>query len=241
MEQKITITTPDGKIIHGTLAGASHSKKLIIFVHGLTDHQNNHLYYNGRKFFSRNGISTFSFDLYSWEKDARKFKDCTLRTHAQDVHTILQYFKEQFSQIYLVGHSLGCPTILLSQHTAVKAIIFWDPSYEFERFMNEITRFDSALGVHLLDGAYEVVVRDPLYQSLTTEFPDCFKLVNNLKKPLHILAAGNGFLVDGAQRYYQSANEPKKLTIIAGATHGFDEEGTEEELFQETLAWLQRF
>lgn len=241
MEQNIMITAPDGKIIYGTLAGASHSKKLIIFVHGLTDHQNNHLFYNARKFYLQYDFWVFTFDLYSWRKDARKFKDCTLLTQAQDVNTVWDYFKEQFSQMYLVGHSLGCPTILLSRYADVKAIIFWDPSYEFEHFMDEITRFDSTLGVHLLDGAYEIVVRDLMHQSLTAEFPDCFELVKNVKVPLQVIVAGGGLLLEGAQKYYQAANEPKQLKIITGATHGFDEEGTEEELFRETLAWLQRF
>ncbi|NBD73887.1 alpha/beta hydrolase, partial [Patescibacteria group bacterium] len=31
----------------------------------------------------------------------------------------------------------------------------------------------------------------------------------------------------------------KSLTIIKGATHCFDEEGKEEEVFKETLAWVQ--
>lgn len=241
MEKEIKIKTTDKKIIYGTLKEVKNSDKLIILVHGLTDYQNNHLFFNGRKFFSDKNFSVFTFDLYSWEKDARKFKNCTLKNHSQDLNDVLGYFKEKFSKIYLIGHSLGCPTILLSNVSVVKAIIFWEPAYDFEKFMKTISKFDDKLGVHLLDGAYETLVRDEMYKSLTTEFPDCFNLVKRLNKPLKIIAAGKGLLLEGAEKYFKAGTEPKELKIIKGATHGFDEEGKEKELFDETLSWLVRY
>ena len=241
MEKSIKINTKDQKIIHGTLNTSRDSDKLVIFVHGLADNQNNHLFYNAAKYLSKNSFSTFRFDLYSWEKDARKFKDCTLDTHAEDLNTVIGHFRTKFSNSYLVGHSLGCPTILLSNLDYANAIVFWDPSYSLKKFMPEISKFDKELGVHVLDGAYEIVVRDKMYKSLTDDFPDCFGIVRNLKKPLKIIAAGSGLLLEGAKKYEQVANNPKKLTVIEGATHCFDEEGAEEELFKETLNWLKKF
>ena len=241
MEKGIKINAKDKIVIHGTLKEVEDSDKLIILVHGLTDYQNNHLFFNARKFFSDNGFSVFTFDLYSWEKDARKFKNCTLQTNSQDLNTVLDYFKEKFSNIYLVGHSMGAPTILLSNYEVVNSIVFWDPSYDFEKFMKMISKFDEGLGVHILDGAYEIIVRDKMYKSLTTEFPDCFKLVKKLNKPLKIIAAGKGLLLEGAEKYLEVANEPKELKVIDGATHCFDEDGKETMLFDETLSWVAKF
>lgn len=241
MEQEIKIKAKDKAVIYGILKEAKDSDKLVIMVHGLTDHQNNHLFFNGRKFFSDKGYSVFTFDLYSWEKDGRKFKDCTLKTHAKDLNAVLEHFKEKFSKVYLVGHSLGCPVILLSDFDIAKAVVFWDPSYDFEEFMKMISKFDDGLGVYVLNGAYEVIVRGEMHKSLTTDFPDSFKLVNKLHKPLKIIAAGKGLLLEGAGKYFEAANEPKELKIIKGATHCFDEEGKEDELFDETLSWLIKF
>lgn len=240
MEKEIKINVSD-VVIHGTLKEVEGSDKLIILVHGLTDNQNNHLFFNARRFFSDNNYSVFTFDLYSWEKDARKFKDCTLQTHSQDLDTVIDYFKERFSKIYLIGHSMGVPTILLANNDVADGLVFWDPSYDFEKFMKKISKFDEELKVHILEGAYEVIVRGKMYKSLTTEFPDCFDLAKKLNKPLKIIAAGNGLLLEGAEKYFDIANEPKELKIINGATHCFDEEDKGKILFEETLNWLKKF
>lgn len=43
------------KNIYGVLRGGSLSKPLIIFVHGLSGYKNEHIYYNGSRFFEKHG------------------------------------------------------------------------------------------------------------------------------------------------------------------------------------------
>lgn len=241
MEERIKIKMPDRKRIYGTLNYRKKTNKLIIFVHGLTGHQNEHLFYNATKFFPEKEFATFRFNLYGWEKDAQKFRNCTLGKHTENVNTIINFFKRKYSSLYLVGHSLGAPTILLSDCNYAKAVVLLDPSYSFREFIGGITKYDKKLGEYILDGAYEVVVRDEMYKSLTTDFPDVFKLVRKVHRPIKIIAAGKGLLLAGAKKYLKSANNPKELVIIKNATHCFDEEGTEEKLFKETLSWIKKF
>lgn len=65
--------------------------------------------------------------------------------------------------------------------------------------------------------------------------------IRQIKVPLKIISAGNGFLLEGGKRYYQLANEPKDHVIIEGAGHGFDEDGMEEKLQAETLSWINAY
>ncbi|MCB9811211.1 MAG: hypothetical protein H6779_03495 [Candidatus Nomurabacteria bacterium] len=66
-------------------------------------------------------------------------------------------------------------------------------------------------------------------------------IVSKLEKPIKIIAAKKGILLKGSRAYYKAAKEPKELTIINGATHCFDEEGTETELLKETLSWIKKY
>ena len=48
MEKEIKIKTPDKHIIYGTLnTSKKNSNILLIFVHGLTGHRDEHIFYNG--------------------------------------------------------------------------------------------------------------------------------------------------------------------------------------------------
>ena len=70
MERSVNIRAGDGKTISGTYTPSvnpRHTKGMIIFVHGFTGHQNEHIYYNAARFFPRKGFATFRFDLYPGE------------------------------------------------------------------------------------------------------------------------------------------------------------------------------
>jgi len=65
-------------------------------------------------------------------------------------------------------------------------------------------------------------------------------LVRNIHKPLKVIYAEKGN-VSAGKNYFKMANSPKDLVMIKRAGHTFDEEGTEERLFQESLKWIKKF
>ena len=111
MESNITIPTPDDYLIHGILRDKGTT--LVIFVHGLAGNVHQALFYNASRFFANKGYATFCFDLYSGEEKGRLLSECSIETHAADVTTVLKHFCSKYDKIYLVGHSLGGPSILL--------------------------------------------------------------------------------------------------------------------------------
>jgi pimeloyl-ACP methyl ester carboxylesterase len=66
------------------------------------------------------------------------------------------------------------------------------------------------------------------------------KTIQNTNVPVKVIVAENGAMQYG-KNYYRYANQPKELSVIKKAGHMFDEEGTEQKFFQETLNWIKKF
>jgi pimeloyl-ACP methyl ester carboxylesterase len=71
--------------------------------------------------------------------------------------------------------------------------------------------------------------------------PRALSLVEDWNVPLKIVSAGKGILVPGARKYLSHVHAAKEHVIIPAAGHNFNEEGTEQQLFRETLAWFRKF
>ena len=240
MEQHFKIRTSGRKYIYGVLRGAL-GRQLVVFVHGFTGHMNEHQFFNAASYFAENGFPSFRFQLYSWEKNARKLHECTLATHAYDLDRVIRYFRRKgVRMIFVVGHSYGGKTILMSKEKKYDGVVLWDPSHRFSRLFNKaryLKTFDAYL--HMDDTPYHVLVgRQMVREEIAI---GCEESIQEIHVPVKIISAGKGVLVRGGQWYYQRANQPKAFVVVEDATHCFDEEGTEERLFRETLSWLKRF
>lgn len=239
METQIKIPTTNKRFIYGTLRGPLN-KPLLIFVHGFTGFKEEHIFFNGSRFFDKHNVSTFRFNLYHYEKDARKMEECTLSLHGKDLDVVIEYFRKKgVKKIFVVGHSFGGLTVLLSQKQNFNAAVLWDGSTnpsqvtkstyvkELDRYY--INNFDS----------YGFTVGKQMVEENKKLKP--FKLIGKFTKPIKIIVAGKGTLIKGGKKYYQLAHAPKDFAIIPDATHNFDEDGTEEKLFAETLSWIKKF
>ena len=244
MEVVIKIKTPDKYTIFGTLNKTiTKSNKLIIFVHGLTGNQNEHLFFNASRFFPKNGLDVFRFNLYDGRKGTRSLVDCTVRVHAQDLNQVIKRFRNNYNSIFVIGHSLGGPTILKSNTGLVDGIVLLDPtSMPFLLDVVEGTKsslkFIKALNAYTFDWGTTFLLGKEMSKEFGTL--NLKKLMKKINKPIKLIFAEKGNAKYG-KRFFQYANQPKELTIIKGASHCFDEEGTEEKVFKEIMDWLERF
>jgi len=241
MEKKLHIKTRDGKhTIFGTLNTPKRkTDKLVIFVHGLTGHQNEHIFYNAVPRFTKQGIATFRFNLYSWEKDARRLRNATILQHAKDLERVAEHFKKQYEHLGAVGHSFGGLTVLFSDTTLFDALVLWDPSWETASWIRK-TKYVKELDAYILDWGVEHLLGKPMYTERTEERINPVQLAATIMQPLKVICAGKGVLKKGGRAYFRAAKGPKIYTVIEGADHTFDEEGTEEKLHRETLQWMKR-
>lgn len=240
MEREIKIPISSTKLLYGVLRGPLRSP-LVIFVHGLTGDKNEHQFFNGARFLQRHGFSSFRFNLYGWQKNTRKMHQCTLKTHAFDLDRVISYFRGKgIKNVFVVGHSYGGKTILMSKKKDFDAAVLWDPSYGSSAISSGVHYIKSLNGFLELDETpYGYLLGKEMVREAKRSLVE--GRIRDLRVPVKIIAAGKGILVRGSKWYYRAANKPKSLVIIQNATHCFDEEGAEEKLFEETLDWFQKF
>ena len=242
MEKEIKIPVSGRKCIYGILRG-SLKNPLIIFVHGLTGHMNEHLFYNASRYFERKEFSCFRFNLYGFEKDARKMAECDLSVHGRDLDSVIEYFKKKkVKRIFVVGHSYGGPAVLFSEKKDYDGIVLWEPSYGLKGCFGReryVTQLDAYLNDE--DWPYGVIFSKKFLADRNVSNERIRKLIHDIRVPVEIICAGKGILIKGGRKYYAAANKPKKFTIIKKASHCFDEDGTEEKLFKETHFWLKKY
>lgn len=243
MEKEISIPTPDNKEIHGTLIhSVSKSKKLILFVHGLTGHRNEHIFFNGANYFSKKGYNTFRFDLYGEGKKARNFRNTSLPIHGQDLKLVFDFFKKKgFTKIFLVGHSYGGPTVLLSDCQTAAGIVLWDPTSDPSKVMRSKS-IRKENGFRFIDWGIPMLLSDKYYrEALKIRLRNTSKLIQKLMPPTKVIIAEKIPHLSVWKKLLLNMHFPNALTVIPGAGHNFNEDGTEMVLFRETLSWIKKF
>lgn len=239
MEKDIKISLGNKKYIYGTLRG-SLENPLLIFVHGFTGYKDEHIFFNGARFFGKKGFATFRFGLYDWRKDARKLEDCTLSLHGQDLDKVVGYFREKgVERIFVAGHSFGGVTVLLSKNKGFDAAVLWDSSGDKDVHLTG--RYVKELDKYLFNEfSYGFTISKAMYEENNKKLKPS-ELVQSMTMPLKVIVAGAGEMVDEGKKLFQNANKPKDFAIIPNATHNFNEDGTEQILFQATYDWLKEF
>lgn len=240
MEQELRIPIPKTKKFINAKIFGPLDRPFVVFVHGLAGHMDEHLFYNGARFFDKHGFSSLRFNLYDWQDDARQLIDCTLETHAQDLDTATAHLRKQnVKKIIVVGHSYGGPTVLLSKRKDFDAAVLWDPSNDAYEKMFKNDKYIKKINLYRVEGGYEVLVGKEMHEE--SKEIDWDNLIQHIHVPIKIICAGKGTLIEDGKRYFSQANEPKEFTIIEGAAHNFFEEGALEKLLNETLSWTKKY
>lgn len=240
MEKELKIKTADRKLIYGTFATVKgQSDTLIIFIHGFTGHQNEHILFNGARFLTEKGFDTFRFNLYAGEgKNTRHFSDTRISLNGEDITMVAKHFRKKYKKIYVIGHSYGGVSLLFVDQSVVDGFIFWDASYIETKDATESMKYDKNLDAYILDYGMGIVVGKGFINELK-KFPDCGKLIKQINKPVLFITAGKKGNSKAGKKYFDSANNPKKLINIRTADHNFNNWKDEDMLFIKTYEWLR--
>jgi pimeloyl-ACP methyl ester carboxylesterase len=235
MEKELKIPIPETDLTIYAKQYGELDNPVVVFVHGLTGHMDEHQFYNGARYFYEHDISSVRFNLYDDPDDARKLVDCTLKTHAHDLNAVIDYLRTRGAKnIIAVGHSYGGPTILLADHGKLDGVVFWDASYDY--------RFDdteplSGTSWRYLDWSVWSIIGEEMYQEAQTMQQD--QLLANLKTPIKVITAEKSYYED-RKKNYELASGSKEYHMIKGAGHTFAEEGAADELFRESVQWIKK-
>lgn len=232
MKQEVSIETPDNFTIYGTLDSKEKSDSLLIFVHGLSGSKDEHHYFNAVPFFTERGFDTFRFNLYSRKSKARPLSISSISTHTKDLNSVIKNFKEKYSNIYLIGHSVGCLAIMKANLQNVNSIVLWDSASSIKNIEEKKGAFIPELNKYILHWGMDIIVSKEMIEEWKSI--DNAKLIEKINIPCHFIFAGNYNKHETWLPIIKSSNKDFKSIIIDGATHGFIEEGIETKLFEET-------
>lgn len=241
MEMPFPINLPDGKQIHAILRrgeGIASSGRVVLFVHGLSGFKNEHIFFNGSRHFSARGFASLRFDFYDTLPNTRRLSETTLSTWATDLNAVISALSTRFSSVHIVGHSLGCPTILLANLARVSSLTFWEPSMHPKQVFGQARALCDGCVV-VMPSRVDFVLR-PEVQAEAERIPPIEELLKPVRIPLQIITAGEAGVKIGRDQYLPHAVGPKEFHNIARANHTFDQDGAEQELFAHTLDWIQR-
>ena len=222
MRKKIEIYTKDDHVIFGTL-DYNDNKRLLIFVHGFTGSQDEHHYFNAVPFFIKNNFDTFRFDFYSREiSRARSLSESSVTTHSQDLKSVIDNFKDKYSELVLIGHSFGSLVILSTDITDISKLVFWDPTTPFKDIKEKRATYDSSLDKYIFHWRMDFLISKQLvdeWMSLDLKF-----LTKKITAPCKFIFAGNANKYEMWKPYLSEIKVKNEHVILDGASHGFVEE-----------------
>lgn len=240
MEKEFILDASDGAKIYGVLNYIKGNKGVIVVAHGLTGHKNEHHFFNAVKFFSQKGFDVVRFDFYNGEKGGKSLTTCSIEDHIEDLKSVVEYFSKNYDKIFLVGHSLGGLVILRSnlEELGVNGISLWDPTLKWDLDKDDEIKFEEKLNLYIQSWGVEYLMNKKYHDEIM-EFSNYDGVLDKIDVPTQIICAGKGVLW---KKWKKEINKIKNndFVIIKGASHVFDEEGKEEELFKETLRWFEK-
>lgn len=247
METKLVLETPDGAFIYGALRQQQDkpSRKLIIHLHGLTHTHQHYLPICAADYFVPQSYDHFRFSFYWIEYKARRLPDANLRTHVQDLDTVLTRFRGDYDAIYLIGHSLGGLTALIANPPSIQAMSLWDPSFDVTAFWSTgpfLTPMPERKQ-YLLDYGNVYVLGDAMVEDIK-RWPDraCLEQARTIATPVQLIIPDESIFLaspnTSPEQYKTAFPSPFDLTRIPKANHTFTYEGSAEKLFNSTLKWF---
>lgn len=239
MERYLKIPTNDGYEIKGVLNWEQKSQKLIIIVHGLTGSMTEAHYYAAKEYFIQRWYAVLRFNLYSWGKKNRKLHTTNIAEHNRDIQIVLNFASHEYSEIYLLGHSLAWPSIVQinSFPQNLRKIILWDPAFDTSGTILRCVEKHGECYFNPRNGKLIQISLEMFSEINENRHIEFLERLPFPKQKFFIIYAGdhgNSHLVDKTDALGIES------TIIEWANHGFTQEGKYGELFEKTLEFLEK-
>ena len=251
MEKRVKINSDQQFAIYGKLIFGSEKKSnenLIIFVHGLTDNEDSYLQVNCSAFFTKYEFDVFRFSFYGTYKKSRRLLQSSISTHVNDLKRILNFFKDKYERIFLIGHSLGGLITLIVNAPFVSAVSLWDPSFDVTFFWTSgryLTPLPSE-NAFILDYGVQFLISKKFVDEISYyDNRKCMKIASEFNSPLQLIIPEKSiffFSPHTSPKQYDSLFQKEYSRVnIVKASHRFTEEGVIEVLLNHSLKWFNQF
>ncbi|PID20840.1 alpha/beta hydrolase [Sporosarcina sp. P3] len=256
MQKMITIRSGEHHL-SGALHLPHYKKEdipLLLFVHGFVGSKvgEHRLFVKAARYFTERGYGVFRFDFSGCGESDGDYAEVTLTNQLNEVRDVVTYLGSvrgiDQRRITLVGHSMGgaVASLTAASDTRIKQLILWSPvgmPYE------DITGILGPKAVHEITrkGSYDYhgfMISQTFLKDLKKHQP--IEAARSFTGPAHIIHAKADEQIpkEHAVRYANSLNkrvDTKQVfeQYIDKADHTFSSYSFEDELFDNSLAWLE--
>ncbi len=234
-EERLDIDIENGKLTRGYFSKPeAESSAIIIFVHGFLGKANDHIFFNGAKYFADKGFATYRFDFYHHKSDCRDMSESSFKMHIEDLNRVIEYFEGKYKKVILVAHSLGALITLFSDNAKRLKVILWDPALGISNYLQEKCDWYNE-NVAVFNLGFDVLLPKRYIESLMGV---CNK---GVFENIHKFAQKPGFVFAGGYRlkelWSREFKDIKDFEVyeIPRSNHNFDTHKWESELFDITL------
>ena len=176
------------------------------------------------------------------DKSQGKFEETTLSGRIQDFRAALDFVEGTVvdsNRLGVIGSSLGGIVAIVAWDKRIKVMVAMATPYQFPIPTEKQPK-------HIKDAEYFNL---PSGRRIKTEFlkelwcHDIGRDVGGVECPLLIIhgSADESVPVADARRLYEKVNEPKRLEIIRGGSHGFDDPIHLQQIASLAFGWFRRY
>lgn len=218
--------------VKGVIENAD-GKKLVILVHGFTGDWRgpDNIFEKLSNKLQQLDYAVIRFSFRGTPPSGGDYIDMTVDEQVIDLRKIIDYARSQgYSDIALLGESMGGGIVTKAYDESMRAVIFWYPAFDFadcsfRDFLTPDSQRELAEKGYLISDGFKVGKQfvDEIKQV------NLYKRVGEIKCPVLFLHGGSDTDVPNHQseRAFQIANDPKEFHIIEGADHCFRNEQEE--------------
>ena len=235
IQDKRSIEAADGKVIYGMhdYDMSRNTDSVMIFCHGLSGSMYEYHYVRAAELAVDAEIGAVRFNFYDSHDDARCLSECDLSVHCSDLHAVVDHWRERYSTIYLVGHSMGVPVVIDAAVPWVAACVYWDPVIWYETLKEKRIGYNEKSGVYTRTKRVEYVLNEQMVADWK-KTGDIADYENRLhEKSVFVFAELWGKYSAWKEYLWDCPHH-----LMAWATHSFVERGVIEEVMGRTVGFV---
>jgi len=245
--EKIIILNKDNQKLSAIFhKPVNQTNKIVIFTHSFKGGKD---YQPITREFSEHicneGYALIRFDCCGSGESDGKFEDSSIFTQVEDLKDVIKYVKSQgYSEICLIGLSLGTTDSIIAYDGSIKCMVLWSPIFQhrhlYEQYKSEMLSKGFIIRKNNLTGEKFKVGR-AMWDSFKDIIP--YKKLPEIKSPVLAIISSKDYhiSVEDAKKYMDMIPVKHELEVIEGGDHDFLIEEARKKAISLTTGFIKRY
>ena len=220
--------------------------KIVIFVHSFKgDKDYQPIMRDCSRKLCSEGYAVIRFDCYGSGESGGKFEDATISSEIRDLRDVIKFVKRKgYSEIALVGLSMGSTVAIKACDKSIKTIILWSPPFDhrpfYKEYKPEMERQGFVIRERRLTGEL-VKVGKKMWKEFGSI--NLGSDIRAMKCPVLVVYGAKDEVVRYSivKKYFRNFHCIKKLSVIKGGDHNFLLKRAEKKVISKTVQWIKKY